>query len=371
MSKSDNNLSKKTKIVTWIGRTMPPHFGHLYYIMTLCEKYDKVVIVIGSCYEHGRVRYSISAHLREKMIRAMLEEAGIKKEKYTFEYLEDYESNDVWYNELMKINRKHGAECIATGNEWIKEIVEDKGNKIEVRDFELKYPFKYRATDVRNAVINNDFSRLKKMVPFSVLQILLTNDCFKSILYSNDNRAVHFVPGRQTVDMVLLLKDIKTRKLYVLLGKRDEAKQDFPSILALPGGGIESSESPTDAVIRVVREETGLLLKVEDKTFLQPPVSFENIDTTLTTMKMIGIYSTEDVTKAGTKGGSSQCFSILLEDDVEKFRKCLNPKSDLYDIDFYEVNIIKNQSLAFQHNDMLEKAMYISKAIPKIEMQME
>lgn len=368
IKKQNFETSKKLKVVTWIGRTMPPHFGHLYYLMTLSEKYDKVVIVIGSCYEHGDVRYSISAHLREKMIRAMLEEAGIKEEKYTFEFLQDYESNEEWYNELMKINTKHGSECIATGNEWIKKIVEERGNKIEVKDFELKYPFLYRATDVRNAVINNDFETLRKLVPFSVLQILLTNDCFKSILYSNTNEAVHFVPGRQTVDMVLLLKDKKTQKLYVLLGKRDKTKQDFPSVLALPGGGIEEGESPTEAVVRVVRKETGLLLKVEDKTFLQPPVSFENVSTNLTTMKMIGIYSSEDVTKAGTRGGSSQCFSILVEDDVEKFRNALKQNSDLYDINFYEIDNVSNQSLAFQHNEMLEKAMYISRAMPKIEM---
>ena len=360
-------MSKKQKVVTWIGRTEPPHFGHLYYIMTLCEKFDKVVIVIGSCYEHGEIRHCISAHDREKMVRAMLKEASIPDEKYTFEFLADYEDNNVWYEELMKINRKHSSSCIATGNEWICEIVAQNGNEIEVRDFELKIPCEYRATDVRNAVINNDFELLRKMVPFSVLQILLTNDCYKSILLSNNHEAVHFVPGRQTVDMVLLLKDKTTKKLYALLGKRDKTKKDFPNVLALPGGGIENSESPTDAVVRIVREETGLLLKVEDKTFLQPPVTFENVDTDLTTMKKVGIYSSEDVTKAGTRGGSSQCFSILVEDDVDKFRKVLNPNSDLYDIDFYEIDSVSNQSLAFQHNEMLEKAMYISKAMPKIE----
>lgn len=368
MSKKQSfEITKKPKVVTWPARIEPPHYGHLYYIMSLCEHFDKVVILIGSCYEHGNIRHSISAHNREKMVRAMLEEAGIPKEKYTFEFLPDYDSNEIWYNELMKINKKHDSKCIATGNEWIKQIVEENGNEIEVRDFELKYPFNYRATDVRNAVINNDFTALKKMVPFSVLQILLTNDCFKSILYSNNNEAVHFVPGRQTVDMVLLLKDTNTKKLYVLLGKRDSSKQDFPNVLALPGGEIKIGESPTDAIVRVVREETGLLLKIEDKTFLQPPVSFENVVTSLATMKMVGIYSSNDITKAGTRGGSSQCFSILIEDKVDKFRKLLNQNSDLYDIDFYEIDNVKNQSLAFQHNEMLEKAMYISKAMPKIE----
>lgn len=367
MKKNTRLIDNSKKTVAWLARTMPPHFGHLYYLLTLFDKFEKVVIVIGSCYEHGETRFSISAYLREKMLRAMLEEAHVSKEKYDFEHLPDYKEDEVWYNELMNICKKNNVSCIATGNEWVQDIVKKHGGNIEVKDFEIKYPFKYRATDVRNAIIDNDFEAVKKMVPFSVLQILLTNDCFKSILLSNMHNAVHFVPGRQTVDMVILLKDPNTDKLYVLLGKRDKKKQDFPGVFALPGGAIETFESPEKAIVRIVRKETGLLLKVLDESFLQPPVSFENIDTKLTTMKKVGIYSSEDVLVAGTRGGSSQCFSILIEDEVEKFRNALKQDEDLYDLDFYEISNIRNKFLAFQHSEMLEKAMFISKAMPKIE----
>lgn len=355
------------KNVAWLARTMPPHYGHLYYLLTLFEKFDTVIIIIGSCYEHGETRYSISAFLREKMLRAMLEEAHICKEKYEFIHLSDYKEDEKWYSELVNICKLKNVSCIATGNEWVHDIVRKHNEEIEVKDFELKYPFKYRATDVRNAIIENDFSKIKRFVPFSVLQILLTNDCFKSILLANTKNAVHFVPGRQTVDMVILFKDIDTQILYVLLGKRDNKKQDFPGVLALPGGAIKNFESPESAVLRIVREETGLLLKIVDESFLQPPVTFENIDTNLTTMKKVGIYSSEDVLVAGTRGGSSQCFSILIEDKIEKFREKLKQNSELYDLDFYEINSIRYKFLAFQHSEMIEKAMSISRAMPKIE----
>ena len=112
---------------------MPPHFGHLYYLMTLCEKYDKVVIIIGSCYEHGNVRYSISAHLREKMLRAMLKEAKIDDDKYTFEFLPDCKDNLIWYNNLMKINEKHNSE-------WkeIEECIGKERYELEKTVLELK-----------------------------------------------------------------------------------------------------------------------------------------------------------------------------------------------------------------------------------------
>ncbi len=353
--------------VIWLARTMPPHFGHLYYLLTLFDIFDKVIIVIGSCYEHGETRYSISAHLREKMIRAMLEEVKISKSKYDFVHLPDYKDDQVWYQELMEICEINSAKCIATGNKWVQDVVKNNTNNIEVRDFQLKYQFRYRATDVRNAIINNDFKSIKKMVPFSVLQILLTNDCFKSILKANMHNAVHFVPGRQTVDMVILLKDITTSKVYVLLGRRNGNKQDFPGVLALPGSQIEKFESPEKAAVRIVRKETGLLINILDESFLQPPVEIENVKTNLTTLKLVGIYSAEDVKIAGTRGGSSQCFSIFIEDNVEKFRKVLKSNSELYDIDFYQVADVIDRKLAFQHNEMLEKALVISKATPKIE----
>lgn len=50
-----------------------------------------------------------------------------------------------------------------------------------------------------------------------------------------------------------------------LMAKRDEARSHFNQLWQFPGGGIEFGEDPRDAVVREVREETGLHVKLMSK----------------------------------------------------------------------------------------------------------
>lgn len=362
------------EVVLWPARVEPPHNMHKEYIIGLTKIFKRVIILIGSANAHGTPRHCIPAITRVKMVSAMLEEAKLSKDKYTIVTMPDYFTtagdydDEKWCEKIVKLAKDYGATYVASGNEWVKDILErDETSNLKVIDPDLLLAETYRATDVRNAIIRGDYESLKKMVPFSVLQILLENDCYKGIIMSNENKAVSFLPGRQTVDMVLLLKDVSTEKLYVLLGKRKMDKIDFPGVLALPGGGMEEFEIPTDAIKRVLEEETGLVLNIQDGCFLNDPVKFDNIDTKLLTMKMVGIYSDPNPLKAGSRGGSSQCFSIYIEDDVKRFREVIASKKDLDELDFYEVDSISNTILAFQHSEMLEKAIYMAKAKIKLE----
>lgn len=61
---------------------------------------------------------------------------------------------------------------------------------------------------------------------------------------------------------------LNTDKSKVLLIKR----RDVP-IWVLPGGGIEPGESPEEAVVREVREETGLIVSVKRQIALYSPIN--------------------------------------------------------------------------------------------------
>lgn len=56
--------------------------------------------------------------------------------------------------------------------------------------------------------------------------------------------------------MVSLLLIAKDRRFLLL--KRSESEHNYSGFWGLPGGGVEKNETPTDAVIREVKEEIGL-----------------------------------------------------------------------------------------------------------------
>lgn len=368
-------------VVIWPARVEPPHKAHGKYIKGLTDVFSHVIVVIGSANTHGTDRHCIPVTTRYKMLVAMLDEMKVDRNKYTIVPLDDfYKDNgndpddEKWYEEIITMANKYNADYIASGNEWIKRIIDEHPETgVKVIDPDLGIKETFRATDVRNAIIRGDIVALREMLCFSVLQMLLENDCYQGVIMANQKKAVGILHGRQTVDMVFLLKDNETSKLYVLLGKRKMDKRDFPGILALPGGAIEKYEFPNKAAARVFKEETGFNINFKDECFLDDPVTLDGINTSLLTMKMVGIYSSDSPQKAGTQGGSSQCFTVFIEDDVSRFREILRSNiankslKDLEELNFYEVDSVSNIYLAFQHNEMLEKAIYMSKARPKFE----
>ena len=358
----------KDKVVGWIARTDPPTNGHLSYILKLARLYKKVIIISGSCYTLGNSRHCTPSIIRIKMIRAMLEDAGLSADKYEIVPLADYESNEMWLNDLIELARLHKIDDIASGNEWVQEIVNNQDKyPLRVGDIPLDKAIPYRATDVRRAIEEGDYDKLKSYVPKAVLNIMSCYECFKNIELANKNEEVIFVPGRQTVDMVFLLKDKETEKLYVLLGNRPKDAIDFGGVRAIPGSAIEKFEEPEEACVRMFKEETGLEVELLEKHFVSTPVKLKNTDSSFLFMKLVGIYSSEEPNKMGTRGGSSQCFSIYAEGDVKKYRELLNPGEGLENVDFYEVDNVIDTPFAFQHNEMIQRAAYMAKGKIKFE----
>lgn len=58
--------------------------------------------------------------------------------------------------------------------------------------------------------------------------------------------------------MVSLLLLCKHKKF--LLVKRSNSEQNYSGYWGLPGGGVDGNETPTDALIREIREELGIEL---------------------------------------------------------------------------------------------------------------
>ena len=376
MVATDTNQKNVTsnRVVAVIGRWMPIHNGHKAFLIKLASEFDKIIVMIGSCYENGTQRNCISAVEREKMLRAIFKREDISTEKYEIIPIADVETFEEWIDTVRRVCNSKGVTHFCTGNkEDILNVLEQKGEKL---GFEMINPeddsdFPFHATDIRKLIIEGKYEELEKMIPEEIKPILFRNT-FKEILATSKNRGIKFVPGRQTVDVILLIRNTLDSKIYVLLGKRSMKKVDFPGYLALPGGGIDEFETPTDAAIREFREETGLELQMLDNSLEPAIVRFKNVpNSNLEQMHIVGIYSSDDESIAGTRGGSSQCFGVFVEDELFKYQEYLNPSDDLTDVDFYEINDAISKGLAYQHGEMIRKAITMFEAYPNLKKSVE
>ena len=353
-----------------IVRAMPIHNGHKEFLVKLCRRFNKVIIAIGSCYENGTERNCIPAVEREKMIRSVLKAAKIPERKYEITTVSDFPTFDEWIDSVVRLCKRENVTHFCTGNkEDILDVLEKRGEKLNLKMInpEEDSTFPYHATDIRKLILEGDYEKLSELIPNEIKPILFKYS-FKEIIAASENRGIHFIPGRQAVDVVFLVKNTTDGKIYVLLGKRSMEKKDFPGALALPGGAIDEFETAINAAVREFKEETGLEIKILDNSLEPAIIRFQNVkNANLEQMYFVGIYSSDDEAFAGTQGGSSQCFGVFVEDSIEKYKEVLEEKSDLTDTDFIDVRDALKQGLAFQQTEMLEKALMMFEAYPMLK----
>ena len=357
-----------SRVAATIGKYEPPHCGHKAYLLKLVEEFDKVIIMLGSRFECGYENKCISETERIQMLTSILQTAGVSEAKYKIVPVPDTETFDEWLDLVMEVCKQNGVTHFVTGNqEDILNVLEQRGQNL---GFEMINPEEIsgvpiHATYIRKLIVDGNWQELKKYIPTEVMPVLFKYS-FKEIIAASQNRGIYFVQGRQTVDMVFLIRNITDGKIYVLLGKRAMSKKDFPGYLGLPGGGIDDKFEPTiDAVTKKLYKKTGLKLEILDRALFI--VKFANIpNASLEQMAIVGIYSSYDEKVAGTKGGSSQCFGIFIEDDISKYEPYIKSEGDLADVKFYEIHEAISIGLAYEQSDMLAKAIAMFNGYPKL-----
>lgn len=136
----------------------------------------------------------------------------------------------------------------------------------------------------------------------------------------------------------------------------------------MPGGAIKLFETAIDAAIREFYNETGLKIRMLDDSLEPAIVKFEDVqNVSLEQMYMVGIYGTHNEIFNGTRGGSSQCFAILVEGNIGDYKKHISPRSGLTDVKFYDIAAITDVELAYQQKDMLNKAINMLDAYPDLK----
>lgn len=307
---------KKRKTAMYIGKFNPAHQGHILVILwlLLVAGYDRVVIVLGSRFEMGYQKQPFLATYREKMLLFSLKFAGVDLDRVIVVHLEDFADNKVrsgwwaWWKHVVAIGRRYNVTTMVTGNEEMV-LSEIKQREIVVpferifnpeKELPIEFQFPFHATDMRQCIEVGDWVGFKKMAACGTLALMGAVNGAEGICESLKNNQNLFVPGRQTVDMIIVNR--YQGENYIVCGYRSNYKKNFPGRLAIPGGAIKRYLNPEVTAICEVKKKTGLEI-VRLERYLEPtPISVNGV---LSQMRSLGLFSSRDELLAGNQGGSS------------------------------------------------------------------
>ena len=350
-------MNKKKTAVFAIGRWMPIHLGHKRFLVKLAKKYDTLIIGIGSCYENGTPRNCIPAVEREKLLRKMLKTEGI--DNAVILPVEDRETFDEWISDVCRVCELYRVTHFCTGNkEDILDVLAQKKIHLDVEMInpEEDSDFPYHATDIRGAILAKEWDRLDGMIPAEIKPMVI-GQVAKEIERAARGEGQAFIPGRQTVDLILLIKDTTCGKHYLLIGKRNLTKIDFPGVWGIPGGGIREFEAPIDAALRCFYAESGIRLSLVENTEEPAVVRLENLEGRTENLHFIGIYASADERINGSRGGGSQCFSLYIEAAKEAVEAVLCSSHDMDELKLLDVDQLHAITLAYDQKHMVEDAL--------------
>lgn len=173
-------------------------------------------------------------------------------------------------------------------------------------------------------------------------------------------KKLYYWGANPTVDLVIINHENK-----ILLIKRSEKSEACPRMWALPGGFVDSlidptvdkkdrkfiegAETPEQAALREVKEETNLIL--------------ENV-----VIYPVGVYEGNNRDPRDTIDAWSKSYAFFYRIPQEIFEAQKNNivgLDDAEDVAWVSIDEIKNMKLAFDHNNIINDSLnlYINKKL--------
>lgn len=173
---------KSKKIALFIGRFQPFHNGHLYALKKILQKFDKVIILIGSSQYLRTKKNPLSYKERLMLIKNVLKRLKTKKwriKKIKIADLKDKKSDLEWIKILAK-KYNPNKYVICTKNKLVKKLA--KSFRYEIYEPEFKNRNFLSGRLIRQKILQN--KSIKKLVPKEVFEWLEKNKkkIFKKIL---------------------------------------------------------------------------------------------------------------------------------------------------------------------------------------------
>ena len=155
----------------FIGRFQPFHKGHLKAIKYLSDKYDEIIIGVGSSQYSNTVENPFSSDERMLMIRESLKQENIKN--YKIILIPDIHNPPKWVDHVLSIISDF--DVVVTNNDLTKKLFLEKGFKIKKT---LLYNKKeYSGRVIRKRISDNE--SWENFVPKPCIQII--KNCDKRI----------------------------------------------------------------------------------------------------------------------------------------------------------------------------------------------
>lgn len=139
----------------FVGRFQPFHLGHEHAIRAAMERYDSVVIGIGSSQASHTKDNPYSFRERKKMIGEALGPGN-----YVITDIPDFGDDSKWSEHILK---NIDFDVVISGNDWVKRCFSGKKRVVDP-DFLL--PERYKATRIREKMASGH--EWKALVPAKV-----------------------------------------------------------------------------------------------------------------------------------------------------------------------------------------------------------
>ncbi|MFH1375981.1 MAG: nicotinamide-nucleotide adenylyltransferase [Patescibacteria group bacterium] len=158
--------AKSSKRVAFIGRFQPFHRGHLSVIEDLLPKFNQVLVVIGSSDKFRTPENPFTVGERHAMVKATLDDLGVKSEKFKVVPLPDIDDDEKWPKHVIKTCPDFEAVAI-TDNPRTEGLFK-KHTKKKIIKTKKKYAIS--ATKVRDEIGKG--ADLEKYLPQPVIAFL-------------------------------------------------------------------------------------------------------------------------------------------------------------------------------------------------------
>ncbi len=146
------------------GRFQPFHLGHLKVVKWALERFDELIILVGSAQESHTLYNPFTAGERVEMIYNALEEESLYRKVFLFPLIESF-SNKNWIHDVELVSPKFSA--VITGNPLVMTSIRDKYDIVVPKQFNRE---KYNSTLIRNMILKGE--DWKDLVPYPVYDFI-------------------------------------------------------------------------------------------------------------------------------------------------------------------------------------------------------